>query len=50
MGDYCEACRSIDHDTCSLTPGCPCCDDTIENDRPNLNPATGEWIRPSDDA
>lgn len=25
---YCEACQS-DHDQCSLTAGCPCCDETI---------------------
>lgn len=26
---YCPACLVPEHDTCSLTPGCPCCDDTI---------------------
>jgi hypothetical protein len=26
---YCSACAEPEHDTCSLTPGCPCCDDTI---------------------
>lgn len=25
---YCAECREEGHDTCSLTPGCPCCDDT----------------------
>jgi hypothetical protein len=25
----CDACAVPEHDTCSLTPGCPCCDDTI---------------------
>lgn len=26
---YCATCAIPDHDACSLTPGCPCCDDTI---------------------
>lgn len=26
----CEDCLVPEHDTCSLTPGCPCCDNTIE--------------------
>jgi hypothetical protein len=25
----CASCREPEHATCSLTPGCPCCDDTI---------------------
>ena len=27
--EYCEACKEPGHDSCSLSPGCPCCDDTI---------------------
>jgi len=27
--DYCPECRVKDHDVCSMTVGCPCCDDTI---------------------
>ena len=26
----CQACAIHEHDTCSLAPGCPCCDNTIE--------------------
>ena len=25
----CKACRNPEHDTCSMTIGCPCCNDTI---------------------
>lgn len=27
--DRCGTCVIPEHDVCSLTPGCPCCDDTI---------------------
>lgn len=27
----CDSCKEIVHYQCSLTPGCPCCDDTIAN-------------------
>lgn len=30
MSGYCATCLEDEHDVCSLTPGCPCCDDTIE--------------------
>ena len=26
----CATCRVSEHDTCPLTPGCPCCVDTLE--------------------
>lgn len=26
--EYCEQCKPIEHDSCSLTAGCPCCDET----------------------
>lgn len=29
--ELCETCKVQGHDTCSLTPGCPCCEDTMEN-------------------
>ena len=25
----CEQCRVPEHDTCSLTPGCHCCEETL---------------------
>lgn len=31
MADYCLTCLAEDHDECSLTPGCPCCDYSIEH-------------------
>lgn len=27
--ERCPQCQEPGHDTCSMTPGCPCCDDTI---------------------
>lgn len=27
--EYCPECRVKDHDVCSMTLGCPCCDETI---------------------
>lgn len=27
---YCETCKVPAHDTCSMTAGCPCCDDTAD--------------------
>ncbi len=29
--EYCKECRVEDHDTCSMTDGCPCCDNTKRN-------------------
>ncbi len=28
---YCKECRVKHHDTCSMTTGCPCCENTMEN-------------------
>ena len=28
-GGYCATCRTPEHDTCSLTPECPCCNATL---------------------
>lgn len=28
QGGYCDTCAEVDHDVCSMTPGCPCCDNT----------------------
>lgn len=30
VSDYCETCQVPEHDVCSLTVGCPCCDETME--------------------
>lgn len=27
--EYCQQCQVEEHDTCSLTAGCPCCENTI---------------------
>lgn len=27
--NYCVACSAEHHDTCSMTPGCPCCDQNL---------------------
>ena len=27
---YCPTCMPHEHDACSLTPGCPCCDSTMK--------------------
>lgn len=35
--DLCEACRPVDHATCSLDPACACCRTTIES-MPACNP------------
>jgi hypothetical protein len=29
--DRCATCAVPEHDTCSMQPGCSCCDDTINN-------------------
>lgn len=29
---YCETCQVPEHDTCSMTDGCPCCEDTRRNE------------------
>lgn len=28
VADYCKECRVPEHDTCSMTDGCPCCEQT----------------------
>ena len=28
---YCKTCSVKGHDSCSMTPGCPCCDETIDS-------------------
>jgi len=30
---WCGTCQDPEHDSCPLTPGCPCCEDTIRNGR-----------------
>ena len=30
-GEKCAQCKVENHDTCSMTVGCPCCDNTIAN-------------------
>ncbi len=27
----CDTCRVPEHDSCGMTVGCPCCDDTLRN-------------------
>ena len=29
--EYCEACKLPEHDICSNTYGCPCCEETMQH-------------------
>lgn len=30
--EYCKECRVEEHDVCSMTDGCPCCDETKQKE------------------
>jgi len=31
VDEYCSQCKEKEHETCSLTRGCPCCEHTLNN-------------------